>query len=503
VGHATRLTRAWLDARYENVSPEGIFLAHQPVYGFGAGCHDVDAEGRLARLFALLRLLDCLEFSTFLDVGGGDGFLAHVVRRLFGVEVLSGDLSLSAGMRARELFDLPSAAFDARQLPFRDGAFDVVLCSEMIEHVEFPVETLYELERVAGGVLVLTSEEFHPDPDEIARRAAERKDLPHAERNSFSPEDLRCALGDALVWRRQYRRPHQAPADIRAWLLASAREDGPAQEFVGGIVTLARGAARTRARSRSDAELLDGLLASFVPKRPLVPCPASPPAPLLARLAACPRCRGVLEFPALRCAACARTYPLVRGVADFWLRDEPDPRAEELAAQLVARGLDARARAAVLALRRRQEMEDKSAQARFDFAQPADRAGWTLGAELAPAGGEGEFVWRSTGPDPWLVSPMLVRPAASRALEVELEISNPAFPVDAAEGQLFWLTEGELDFGEERSLFFRPRNDGRPHVYRLELDAHPRAPRAGEACWLRLDPVNGPGAVRLLALRWV
>jgi len=503
LGHATRLTRAWLDARYENVSPEGIFLAHQPVYGFGAGCHDVDAEGRLARLFALLRLLDGLEFRTFLDVGGGDGFVAHVVRRLFGVEVLSGDLSLSAGLRAGELFDVPSAAFDARQLPFRDGAFDVVLCSEMIEHVEFPVETLYELERVAGGALVLTSEEFHPDPDEIARRAAERKDLPHAERNAFSPDDLRCVLGDALAWRRQYRRPREAPTDLRAWLLASAREDGPAEEFVGGIVTLARGAARSRPRRHGDAELVDGLLASFVPKRPLVARPAGPAAPLVARLAACPRCRAALEFPAVRCAACARSYPVTRGVVDFWLRDEPDPRSEELAARLVARGLDASARAAVLALRRRQEMADRSAQRAFDFARAEDRAGWTLGSELAPAGGEGEFVWRATGPDPWLVSPLLVRPADARALEVELEISNPAFPVDAAEGQLFWLTEGELDFGEERSLFFRPRNDGRPHVYHLELEAHARAPRPGEACWLRLDPVNGPGAVRLLALRWV
>jgi ubiquinone/menaquinone biosynthesis C-methylase UbiE len=496
------MTRAWLDARYEHTSPEGIFLAHQPVYGYGAGCHDVDAEGRLARLFALLRLLDGLEFKTFLDVGGGDGFVAHVVRRMFGAEVVSGDLSLAAGLRASELFDLPAAAFDARQLPFRDGAFDVVLCSEMIEHVEFPIETLYELERVTGGTLVLTSEEFHPDPAEVARRAAERKDLPHAERNAFSPDDLRCVFGAELAWRRQYKRPRSEPSDLRAWLLASAREDGHPDEFVGGIVTLARAAARTRARRRTDDELVDGLLASFVPKRPLVPRPERPLAPLLARLVACPRCHAALATPALCCSACALAFPLVRGVPDFWLRAEPDPREAELDAALTRRGLDARARAAVLALRRRQEMEDKSTQRAFDFAKPADRAGWTIGPQLEPAGPEGEFDFRSTGPDPWLISPLLVRPHGATAIEVELAISNPAFPIDAADAQLFWLTEGDLDFGEDRALLFRPKNDAQPHLYRLDLAAHPRAPREGEACWLKLDPVNGPGAVRVFALRW-
>ncbi len=48
---------------------------------------------------------------------------------------------------------------DIAEMPAGDGAFDAVLCSEVLEHVADPVRVLKELARVTrpGGVLVLTA----------------------------------------------------------------------------------------------------------------------------------------------------------------------------------------------------------------------------------------------------------------------------------------------------------------------------------------------------------
>src|SRR5919112_3900489 len=42
---------------------------------------------------------------------------------------------------------------DAYRLPFGDGAFDVVLCAEVLEHMHSPAQALAEMRRVlkAGG----------------------------------------------------------------------------------------------------------------------------------------------------------------------------------------------------------------------------------------------------------------------------------------------------------------------------------------------------------------
>jgi SAM-dependent methyltransferase len=46
---------------------------------------------------------------------------------------------------------------DVRKLPFPDGAFDLVLCHQLLHHLSAPAEALAELHRVLapGGVLLL------------------------------------------------------------------------------------------------------------------------------------------------------------------------------------------------------------------------------------------------------------------------------------------------------------------------------------------------------------
>ena len=131
----TKTAREWLDRRYSRDSGGG-YLAHQPICGLRTERAEPNAILRFARTYRLLELLHSLEFDSFLDVGGGEGYLAALVRDLFGVKTAhSSDLSAEACSRAREIFDIDGAAADSTRLPFASKSYDVVLCSEVIEHV--------------------------------------------------------------------------------------------------------------------------------------------------------------------------------------------------------------------------------------------------------------------------------------------------------------------------------------------------------------------------------
>ena len=54
---------------------------------------------------------------------------------------------------------------DINNMPFQDGAYDSVICSEVLEHVPSPEESIKELIRVLkpGGVLALSVPRFLPE----------------------------------------------------------------------------------------------------------------------------------------------------------------------------------------------------------------------------------------------------------------------------------------------------------------------------------------------------
>ena len=68
----------------------------------------------------------------------------------------------------------PNVQSDAALLPFADGCFDVVICSELLEHVQAPPQVLREAHRILrrGGILLICAPflyRIHGDPYDFGR----------------------------------------------------------------------------------------------------------------------------------------------------------------------------------------------------------------------------------------------------------------------------------------------------------------------------------------------
>ncbi|HEY2749162.1 MAG TPA: methyltransferase domain-containing protein [Polyangia bacterium] len=98
------------------------------------------------RVRAIRRLLDAGAESRVLEVGvGGGNVLERIGGRRFGID-LSPFILQKAQARLGDAAALVRG--DAMALPFADGAFDRVYCSEVLEHVLEPEAVVREMRRV-------------------------------------------------------------------------------------------------------------------------------------------------------------------------------------------------------------------------------------------------------------------------------------------------------------------------------------------------------------------
>lgn len=101
------------------------------------------------------------KMTKILDIGIGDGIyeasLSKEIRRkceLYGVDISEKMLKRAQPyLSGSEVVDL-----DSQELPYRENTFDIVIVSEILEHVFYPEKILYEAQKVLkrGGVLLLT-----------------------------------------------------------------------------------------------------------------------------------------------------------------------------------------------------------------------------------------------------------------------------------------------------------------------------------------------------------
>ena len=120
--------------------------------------------------------LEISEGSLVLDMGCGEGrhtiglFVEKKINA-FGFDLSLDDLNIA---RSRlDDFTAQSSSnsvcvfgvSDINNMPFQDGSYDSVICSEVLEHVPVPEESIKELIRVLkpGGVLALSVPRFLPE----------------------------------------------------------------------------------------------------------------------------------------------------------------------------------------------------------------------------------------------------------------------------------------------------------------------------------------------------
>lgn len=495
MGLYTSITRSWLESRFQKRSEHGVYQAHMPVYGVGEGDCEGNHLGRLARILRLLREMDGLRFSTLLDVGGAEGYLPWVAKRIFGVDAISSDLSLQACLRAKEIFGLPSLSLECNKLPFPDKSIDVVVCSEVIEHVEHPVETILELQRVARVAVLLSTEELHHDRAAIDRYLFTRPGWPHMERNLFHADDMAaCFPGAAMRPQCDHEPPGELPTAefARQWLLANTQEQSLDQGCKGVVVMWARDDASRVERRHADEELVDLLLASKIERGATAPPPRLET--LLARLCDPDGKKPLALRDGVVCAEGGASYPTTHGVPDFVRIDRPAPTRIELADRLAIE--DPERRDALLHLRDRLYLPDRWANKRFDFRETEDRRGFWVNDQLRERGEGQGFAWHSVGPDPWLVTPCIQR--SLREVWIEMRVHAPGHPAKHGVAQVFWKGAADDTFDESRSVKFLVPNDGQTHVHRVVLEGHPLMP--AEVQWLRIDPIDGACEVDLVSL---
>ncbi len=158
-----------------------------------------------------------------LDLGCGEGRHVHGLHMMTGVQVVGLDLDLPSLAKARAgLAELPAdtdnavTAFlsgDAYRLPFADGSFNVVICSEVLEHLHTYDQALAEILRVLkpDGRFVATVPRAWPERLcwALAPGVGGYADQPGGHVRIFRERDLRHRIG-ALGF--AYRGKHYAHA---------------------------------------------------------------------------------------------------------------------------------------------------------------------------------------------------------------------------------------------------------------------------------------------------
>lgn len=130
-----------------------------------ANHHKYTIENRFYQwhLQSFLHLLyDMLEEAgprSVLDAGCGEGFVVDFVARQDpSLELTGVDLSEGAIRYARERFGNQGHFREGSiyDLPFDEDAFDAVVCSEVLEHLDEPGRAVAELRRVARSHVLMT-----------------------------------------------------------------------------------------------------------------------------------------------------------------------------------------------------------------------------------------------------------------------------------------------------------------------------------------------------------
>lgn len=182
----TKTTKLWLENRFKETTESNIYFAHQPIYGFRDPNSEKYVINRYIITYQIMKALSHIKFDSLLDVGGAEGYKAALIKSLFGVRVRNCDISSEACKRASEIFKIESDTIDIHKLPYKDNEFDIILCSETLEHVPNLEAATNELIRVCKKAVILT---VPNEPKEVIDNNLKNK-IPHAHIHSLNKDSF-------------------------------------------------------------------------------------------------------------------------------------------------------------------------------------------------------------------------------------------------------------------------------------------------------------------------
>jgi uncharacterized protein YbaR (Trm112 family)/SAM-dependent methyltransferase len=286
----------------------------------------------LAKLRKLRIILSVPSDSLVLDIGGGDGPFprAQVLCEKF----IDGNVERVDQMRVGK--DQFLVIGDIHELPFRDGAFDFVHCSHVLEHTHDPSLAIKEITRVAGEGYVEVPSQYN----ELAAESMEshiwtvrqepQEGLVFEQKRSATPTPyLRDVFRNRLMgkssdpaytafhWKNLYSLFHIS----LLWKKSIPHTVKPlpknqvADDFVKGEEPTPQSIIATMEKRKNGAAPRDSLkqklktkVGSFLSHTTKME--------RIWDLLACPACKSPLNKSGdqLTCTACRRTYPVYSGV---------------------------------------------------------------------------------------------------------------------------------------------------------------------------------------------
>lgn len=152
----TRKTMVEYDEGYKT-RVAGLYVSNHAIYGLREGPHAPGGLGKLSETYRMLRIINNLHFSNFIDIGGGDGFFASTIRRLWRIPSFTVDFSFEANLRAKEIFGINGITTDIHSLPIKSNSFDLVFSWNVLEHLSDPNKVMSEMMRIARKYVIIVT----------------------------------------------------------------------------------------------------------------------------------------------------------------------------------------------------------------------------------------------------------------------------------------------------------------------------------------------------------
>ena len=194
----TQKTKEWLDSRFKSSDRNGVYQSHSPIYGFS---HDFLALGLYKNNYNILneirKIASQFSINNILEVGCAEGYTAYLIREIFKFSITVCDLSFEAVKRAKEIYGLQGIVADIQELSnIKSDSYDLVICSETIEHIPNPDRAIEELKRISKKAIIITVPAAISENEKVNYIPTKE---PHAHLNIFTKSELISYLGGGSV----------------------------------------------------------------------------------------------------------------------------------------------------------------------------------------------------------------------------------------------------------------------------------------------------------------